>query len=145
MSHCIEWTGYVDPKHGYGIVGGKKNQKAHRVAWEKENGAIPDGLFILHKCDNRACVNPEHLFLGTQTDNMRDCAAKGRIRSPDNTGTKHGLSKITEQTAVRIKMLRGVLSEQKVADSLGMSQQQVHDIMVCNAWKHVTAQTRYAF
>ena len=145
MDKCIEWNGYIDPKHGYGIVGGKKNKKAHRVAWEKVNGQIPSGMFVLHKCDNRKCINTAHLFLGTYADNNRDCREKGRQRWVDNSGTKHGLSKITEQTAVRIKMLRGVMSAQKVSDVLGMSQQQIHDIMVGKAWKHVTAKTRYAF
>jgi HNH endonuclease len=51
---------------------------AHRVAWELANGPIPGRLFVLRRCDNRLCVNPEHLFLGTQSDNMRDMAAKGR-------------------------------------------------------------------
>lgn len=55
-------------------------QKAHRVAWELTHGAIADGLFVLHKCDVPLCCNPQHLFLGTQLDNLRDASAKGRLR-----------------------------------------------------------------
>ena len=145
MSDCILWDKYICPRTGYGVVGGRKNKKAHRIAWEKQFGAIPEGLLVCHRCDNRACVNPAHLFLGTYTDNNRDCARKGRNRYPDTKGTRHGLSKISEQTAVRIKMLRGVLPEQKVADAVGLSQAHVHEIMAGKIWKHVTATTRYAF
>ena len=56
-------------------------RRSHRVAWELVYGVVPNGLFVLHSCDNPPCVNPGHLFLGTNTDNMRDCAAKGRHKS----------------------------------------------------------------
>ena len=75
---CQEWTGSHDRK-GYGrIKANGKNQAAHRVAWELAFGAIPDGLFVLHRCDNPPCVKPAHLFLGTNAVNMADCVAKGR-------------------------------------------------------------------
>lgn len=76
---CWLWIGVLD-RGGYGRIPIKKYKvrSAHRVAWELFNGLIPNGLFVLHKCDTRSCVNPEHLFLGTQTDNMVDCAKKGR-------------------------------------------------------------------
>jgi hypothetical protein len=78
---CWEWTATID-KSGYGIVGMRpKNLKASRVAWMLTNGAIPDGLWVLHHCDNRRCVRPDHLFLGTNTDNQRDSVAKGRWRA----------------------------------------------------------------
>lgn len=77
---CWEWMGYRDPK-GYGRFKPSKASSeslAHRFAWTQENGAIPEGLFVLHRCDNPACVKPDHLFLGTRGDNNNDMARKGR-------------------------------------------------------------------
>lgn len=79
---CIPWIGTKD-RCGYGrfLTNGKKIP-AHRFVWTLKNGPIPKGLFVCHKCDNPACVNPDHLFLGTHTDNVRDCMAKGRKYYP---------------------------------------------------------------
>jgi hypothetical protein len=80
---CHLWVGATNSK-GYGSIrsGGRGAAivDAHRVAWEREHGPIPGGLFVLHRCDTPACVNVEHLRLGTQLDNMRDMASKGRAR-----------------------------------------------------------------
>lgn len=81
-SKCWEWTASKD-SCGYGLfrVSHTENmRRAHRVAWTLENGEIPDGLHVLHRCDNPACVRPSHLFLGTHRDNMLDMHAKGRGR-----------------------------------------------------------------
>lgn len=75
---CRLWLGATD-RCGYGVVAiGPHRHKAHRVAWALENGPIPDGLSVLHRCDVPACVEPGHLFLGTAADNARDMGAKGR-------------------------------------------------------------------
>src|SRR5688500_9072371 len=78
---CWLWPGRLD-RCGYGTLGdGKKgNMLAHRAAWIVTHGPIPDGMKVCHKCDNPRCVRPDHLFLGTQHDNIMDCRAKGRDR-----------------------------------------------------------------
>jgi hypothetical protein len=80
MNQCMEWRGYL--KNGYGAkqYGGRGGEVKylHRVAFEWANGQIPQGMCVLHRCDNPPCVNPDHLFLGTKKDNSRDMWAKGR-------------------------------------------------------------------
>lgn len=82
---CHIWMGTVC-RLGYGRIrrpGSPRNSSpvlVHRIAWEREFGPIPDGLKVCHRCDNPSCVNPDHLFLGTQRDNLRDMFAKGRGR-----------------------------------------------------------------
>lgn len=78
-SGCWLWTKALT-KEGYGSLGfNRKINYAHRVSWILHRGEIPPGLCVLHHCDTRACVNPDHLFLGTYQDNFHDCRAKGRI------------------------------------------------------------------
>ena len=80
-SGCIEWS-KSKTNAGYGqiMVGGRggKMMAAHRVAWELKHGPIPDGLFVCHSCDNKGCVNPDHMFLGSYKDNVDDMVRKGR-------------------------------------------------------------------
>jgi len=96
-SGCWIWMGAISM--GYGRItissnGSKKVKGVHRVMWELTNGPIPKGIFVLHTCDIRHCINPNHLFLGTQLDNMQDMIKKGRkskIRWNTNiTHCKHG-------------------------------------------------------
>lgn len=79
VGSCWVWTGAVGD-HGYGRITEKgKRYRAHRMAWLINCGEIPEGLSVLHKCDNPSCVNPDHLFLGTQKVNIADGIQKGRI------------------------------------------------------------------
>lgn len=85
---CWDWTGHRSPS-GYGrITIDYKGYRTNRLAWMVTNGPIPDGLFACHKCDNPACCNPKHLFLGTHDDNMRDMAEKGRSALGDRNGSR---------------------------------------------------------
>jgi len=83
---CWQWIASKDTC-GYGLL---KPTSAHRVSWEIHNGPIPDSLSVLHRCDNPPCVRPEHLFLGTQKDNMQDRLAKGRYRGTDGQASSKG-------------------------------------------------------
>jgi hypothetical protein len=82
---CWEWTGAKHPS-GYGSIWFKgQSTGAHRVSWIIHKGPIPDNLFVCHHCDNPPCVNPKHLFLGTNQDNLKDAAKKNRLKYPKGT------------------------------------------------------------
>lgn len=82
---CWEWISNINSS-GYGTIWDNSSQLAHRVAWRLFKGEIPDGMMVLHHCDNRACVNPGHLFVGDAVDNTWDMLSKGRYIQPANYG-----------------------------------------------------------
>ena len=136
-SGCWLWQGLVRPD-GYGNAHfERKRQGAHRVAWKLFRGEIGPGLVVCHKCDVRACVNPEHLFLGTTAENMEDMTAKGRCPRGEN----HGSAKLTADQVIRIKSMlaedRLYISE--IALEFGVSQTAIRDIKSGKTWRHVEA------
>lgn len=98
-SGCIRFTGSIE-KSGYGrIMISRVKYGAHRLAYELANGPIPDGYVVRHKCDNPSCINPSHLEVGTQADNIKDKVNRGRQAS----GCSIGVSKLTEETVRDIR------------------------------------------
>lgn len=98
---CWVWTGTMQNSKGYGsIYYDRKNERVHRVSYKLFIGPIPDGLFVLHRCDNPPCINPEHLFLGTPMDNTRDCLSKGRFPGQKATHCVHGHEYTKENTII---------------------------------------------
>lgn len=102
---CWEWQRYCCPSTGYGRLAGPDGYKkigAHRASWAIHFGDIPAGMFVLHKCDNRKCVNPDHLFLGSHQDNMADMRDKGRGSNPPRPAP--GRSKLERKEANKVRM-----------------------------------------
>jgi len=134
---CWLWTGGTH-RHGHGLV--RRNRWrafAHRYAWELLIGPIPDGMNVCHNCpggDNPRCVNPAHLFLGTQADNMRDMGRKDRVAF----GERSGGAKLTEEQvrAIRRRRADGLLLRE-VADEFGCSMQQVSRIVRGELWRRL--------
>lgn len=127
---CWLWKASCYPT-GYGAFGSEKVQRAHRVAWELTFGKIPDGLYVLHHCDNPPCVNPNHLWLGTQADNLADMVKKGRAIY----GEAIGNSKLTTGNVLRIRELRTKgMSVILLARLFGISHQHVSKIVLRKRW-----------
>lgn len=132
---CWEWTGCKNGG-GYGhIRDGSKMIGAHRLSYKLHIGPIPSGLKILHKCDNPSCVNPDHLFLGTQKDNMADMVAKGRSHHPH--GEISSLSKLTEEQVLEIRSLYPDVSQASLASTFEVFQGTICKIVNRKTWRHI--------
>lgn len=133
---CVLFEGFVNPQ-GYGNVKVRGVAKlTHRVTWEEVNGPIPEGAYVLHSCDTPACVNPDHLFLGNQDDNMKDAAGKGRVRK----GEEHHNAKLTSDKVLKIVSLRRDkgATYKELSERFGVDYSHVWNICNGNAWNHVT-------
>lgn len=138
---CWNWTGSgKGVGAGYGQIsrGGDKGQSVlvHRLSWELHNGEIPNGLHVLHRCDNPRCVRPDHLFLGTNADNMADKVSKRRHRTPNGEG--NGSAKLTTEAVFQIRsQYESGLSQSNIAAAFGVSQTLVSAIVRRRLWAHV--------
>lgn len=131
---CRLWTGGLFRATGYGrLTWERRSQLAHRLAWEVANGPIPEGLLVCHKCDVPACVNPDHLFLGTNADNMADRDAKGR-HTP-LVGIRHNLAKLDEAAVLAIRA--DTRSHAVVARQYGVTLFTISKIRLRKIWKHI--------
>lgn len=164
---CWEWT--LRPRHdGYGThhVSGR-SVLAHRFSYALHVGPVPEGLCVLHRCDNRRCVNPAHLFLGTRADNMADMAAKGRSPSGDRhwsrlmpdriargerngmrvhperhvRGERHPLSKLSAADVrwIRHTAASGGATQTEMAAHLGVGRDVVARVVHGKSWSHIDA------
>jgi hypothetical protein len=141
-SGCWIWTGSIG-KAGYGTfnAGNGRYISAHRWSYDYHNGEIPKGMNVCHKCDIRCCVNPEHLFIGTQRENMIDASLKGRISRKGNNiiGEKHHLSKLNADCVRQIRAeYNGNYGELKeLAKRFNVSENTILRAFSKKTWRHV--------
>lgn len=134
---CWLWLGKKNYKgYGYFCMGTSKSVASHRVAYELYVGKIPKGLLVCHSCDNRECINPRHLWIGTAKENNKDRDKKGRFVALK--GEKNGMTKITEKTAREIKM-RIMTGEpmSKISRELNITYSIVNNIKAGLTWKYI--------
>lgn len=131
---CWLWTG-AKSFDGYGHIRNGRVVHAHRVSWELHNDQIPEGICVLHSCDVRHCVNPDHLFLGTRKDNAEDREKKGRGNQV--SGERHGRAgaKLSEEQITAIREMPGTL--RAVAARFGVHWQTVSNIKSRRHWRHL--------
>jgi|SRR5687767_12543532 len=128
-SSCWIWIGTI-LGNGYGQmkIDGRKHL-AHRVSWQLNQGQIPEGLLVLHKCDNRPCVNPDHLFLGTHADNNQDARNKGRAKGA-KAGEQHHNAKLSDFHIRNIRFLKSIgIKQITLARVYGVSPQHISKIV----------------
>ena len=138
--NCWEWAA-AKTKGGYGQFHiNNKMQLAHRVSWVIHNSDIPSGdhygtTCVLHRCDNPSCVNPDHLFLGTQKDNNQDRMNKGR--NVNVVGEQHGKAKLSSRNVREIRRHSPAMTYREIAETFCISSSQVCNIVNRRVWKHI--------
>lgn len=131
---CIEWTGHRD-KDGYGdITINRTMLRAHRAAYDVHKGPIPSGLLVRHTCDNPPCINPDHLLVGTNADNMVDRSERGR--APRGAGNP--AAKLTDSEVIKIRQFRAEgATYRELAARFGVGESTIGRVVKRTHWKHV--------
>lgn len=147
MRPCRLHTGCTNERYGTVYLPGVGMVYAHRQAWETANGPIPDGMQVLHHCDVPLCIEPTHLFLGTQADNMADAKRKGRLAPGDATrhlGAENGRAKLTPEQVAEIRstvrpnpsgVRGGNMNIKKAAERYRVSRPVIKAILAGEAWR----------
>ena len=136
---CWEWQA-AKTRDGYGSVGiaTSRSALAHRVAWELTRSKIPEGMYVCHHCDNPSCVRPSHLFIGTQADNIRDAAEKGRVA--DNRGENNPKAKLSNKDVLAIRNAYAAGSIQAdLARQYEVTPETISAVVRGRTWAHLLA------
>lgn len=135
FSDCWYWIGSIDCV-GYGRFPYEGETKAHRVSWKLFHGIITKGMNVLHKCDVRSCVNPDHLFLGTQLDNVADMVSKNRLVVIPSPGEKNGMAKLTREQVNEARSLHASgIMQKDICKRFGVSPMTISRIVRNQSWK----------
>ncbi len=136
---CWTWTGTLSGGYGCIYTDGKQ-RRATWVSWLLHYGEPPEGMFLLHRCDNPPCVRPDHLFLGTQKDNNQDMWAKGRGKLVHYQGGQHGRATMTEEqvAALRERYRQGGITQRALARETGIPRGTIQHMLSGATWKNVS-------
>jgi hypothetical protein len=137
-NECWEWD-HSRTVAGYGRIRiDGKYAFAHRYSWLYHKGEIPKDMMVCHSCDNPPCINPNHLFIGSNTDNMRDCVKKGRyVGPPRMRGVKHPKSKLNDSSVAKIREMYGNKTIVEIAKIFNIAPSLAHRVARREVWRHV--------
>lgn len=135
VGNCWIWCGNTRRGRGCIGVGKNKNKSAPRVSWEMKYGDIPEGMCVCHQCDNPLCVRPEHLFLGTQAENVADKVAKGRQGRGEKA--RSAVFSDNDVRSIRLEYIPKKMGYKRLAKKYGVQPATIRNIIIGKTWKHL--------